>query len=427
MEYICKNYPGLGEKVFHGQMKDGLTCIYIPKEGFKRKFAILATPYGGVYRKVLVDGEDFSTPAGIAHFLEHKMFEDPHASIENRFASYGASVNAFTTQTSTAYLFSTAENFYDCLGLLLDFVQKPGFTEQGVITERGVIAQEIKMYADQPNWSVYLNAMRGMYHDHPIAEDIAGKIEDLDKIDYALLKKCHDLFYNPGRMVLVVAGDLDVKELYEFVASNQSEKDFPKLPEIQDQIPRSHDEDVLPQQEAGMEVARPMLCLGLRDQVASTWQEAVWRETVASLMLELFVGKNSPFYNRLYDDGIIDNSFGVEYTCTPWYSHFIFGAESDDPQRLADELLAELRRLQQCGISQQLMEVNLSKLLGLFIMDLNGLESTVMAYATDWLQEREYFARFQEMRQLTKGDVEGFINSLDLDKACLSVVNPLSE
>lgn len=425
MEYVCNNFPGLGEKVFQGRLDNGLTCVFLPKPGFKRKFAVLATPYGAIHRTAKVDGKDFSTPAGIAHFLEHKLFEDPQNSIENRFASYGASVNAYTTHTMTAYLFSTAENFYDCLDLLLDFVQKPAFTEQGVIAERSIIAQEIKMYNDQPNWAVYLGAMRGMYNNHPVAEDIAGREEDLEEIDYKLLKKCHELFYHPGRMVLVIAGDLDVKELYDFVSDNQSRKKFPKLPEIQDMVPRPENGVDKTARSADMEVSRPMLCLGLRDAVAENWKAAGHRETLASVLLEIFIGKNSPFYNRLYDDGIIDNSFGVEYSCTPWYSHFIFGGESNDPGHLAQELLTELKRMQSCGISQQQMDVNLSKLLGLFIMDLNGLESTVMAYATDLLEGSDYLSRFEDMQKLTKHDIEEFLHSLDLDQTCLSVVKPL--
>jgi predicted Zn-dependent peptidase len=425
MEYICTNFSGLGEKVFHGKLKNGLDCVFIPKPGFKRKFAVFATPYGAIHRKATVDGQEFSTPAGIAHFLEHKLFENPKASIENRFASLGASVNAYTTHTMTAYLFSTAENFYECLDLLLDFVQKPAFTPQGVVSERSIIAQEIKMYNDQPNWAVYLGAMRGMYQNHPVAEDIAGRVEDLEEIDYQLLKRCHELFYNPGRMVLVISGDLDAKELYHHVAKNQDQKKFPALPAIRYEIPRQDGDVESPARTADMEVARPMLCLGLKDKVARDWKESIHRETVASLLLEIFIGKNSSFYNRLYDDGIIDNTFGVEYTCTPWYSHFIFGGESDNPEHLANQLLTELSRLRDCGISQQLVDINLRKLMGLFIMDLNGLESTVMAYATDWLQQSEYLARFEDMRKLTKREVEEFLYSLDLKKTCLSVVKPL--
>lgn len=424
MQFLLKDYPVLGEKVYMGKVGSGLSCIFLPKPGFKRKFAILATPYGAINRQAQVDGEEFVTPAGIAHFLEHKMFEDPETSIENIFASYGASTNAFTTHTMTAYLFSTAENFYDCLELLLDFVQKPAFTEEGVMTERSIIAQEIKMYRDQPNWAVYLGALGGMYGDHPVAEDIAGREEDLEQIDYPLLRKCHELFYNPGRMALVITGDIDAQELYNFIAANQEKKQFPELPEITSLVPQSP-QGVGPDFSTGMEVSRPLFCLGLRDRPGQDWQDARHREMVVSLFLEIFIGKNSPFYNRLYDEGLLDDSFGVEYSCTPWYSHFIFGGETDEPQRLAQELLQEIKRLQACGISQQQLDVNLRKLMGLFIMDLNGLESTVMAYATDWLQGGDYLSRFDEMRKLTKEDVEGFLHSLDIEQNILSVVNPL--
>lgn len=425
MEYTCKNYPKLAEKIISATMPSGLQCLFIPKPGFKRKFAVLATPYGSINREVLIDGQPFKTPAGIAHFLEHKLFEDPNHSIENRFAALGASVNAYTTHTQTAYLFSTAENFQECLNILLDFVQKPAFTEQGVIDERSIIAQEIKMYNDQPNWAVYLGALQSMYGEHPVAEDIAGQVEDLEHIDYDLLKKCHQLFYHPERMVLVVSGDLDFKELFAMIEQNQKTKKFPPLPNLEHNIPRAQMTECAGPNKF-MEVARPLFSLGIRDREVDSSQEAIRREQVASLLLEVFIGKNSPFYNRLYDEGLIDASFGVEYTSTPWYSHFIFGGESDNPRQLADELLAELKRLQECGINSQLFEQNLKKLTGLSIMDLNGLESIVMATSSDWLMDSSYFERFEHLRNIKKEDVEALLHSLDLDKSCLSVVNPLN-
>ena len=424
MNYTCRDYSGLAEKVCRGRADEGLTCIFLPKPGFKRKFAVLATPYGAINRSALVEGEEFITPGGIAHFLEHKLFEDPEISIENKFAALGAGANAFTTHTMTAYLFSTAENFYECLDLLLGFVQHPGFTEEGVAAERSIIAQEIRMYRDHPNWAVYLGVLAEMYGTHPVAQDIAGEEEDLAKIDYGLLRRCHELFYNPGRMVLVVAGDLQEEDVYGFIANNQRQKQFPHLPQIESMIPLPQP-GVGPGRKAAMEVARPLFCLGLRDPLPSSWQEARSRELVVSLFLELFVGKNSPFYNRLYDEGLIDNSFGVEYSSTPWYSHFIFSGGADEPERLAQELLAELSRLRECGFSQQQVEVNLRKLQGLYIMDLNSLESTVMACAADWLQGGDYLSRFDEMTRLSKEDVENYLQCIDPGLASLSVVEPL--
>lgn len=424
MSIVYKSYDQLGEKTVSTRMENGLHCIILPKPGFKRKFAILATPYGAIHRAARVDGREMETPAGIAHFLEHKLFEDPAVSIENRFARMGAGVNAFTTHTMTAYLFSTAENFPRCLESLLDFVQQPAFTEQGVLDERSIIAQEIKMYADQPNWVAYLGALQGLYGQHPVTEDIAGKLEDLERIDYRLLRDCHKLFYHPGRMVLVMAGELNVKELFSQVARNQKSKKFNSMPRLENRVPIA----------AGsgggnrwrqMEVARPLFSLGLQDAVPADAKEAAKREITAGLLLEILVGKNSPFYNRLYDEGLIDNTFGVEYTSTPWYSHFIFGGESDNPPQLADELIIELKRLRRCGINRQLLEVNRSKMLGLFLMGLNGLESSVMAYATDWLQNMDFLARFDLLRKLAAEDVEELLASTDLEHFSLSVVQPL--
>lgn len=423
MDYRIREYPRLGEKLYVGQLDSGLTCLFLPKPGFKRKFALLATPYGAINRAALVNGNEFTTPAGIAHFLEHKLFEDPEASIENRFAALGASANAFTTHTQTAYLFSTTENFYSCLDLLLAFVQQPAFTESGVEAERGIIAQEIKMYLDQPGWAVYLGAMTGMYGRHPVADDIAGRVEDLALIDYPLLKQCHSLFYNPRRMVLVAAGDIEADELFPWIAANQAQKSHPFLGEVEDVVPFAR-EQVGPGQEKAMAVSRPLMNLGLRDSLPANWAQAQRQEALASLFLEIFIGKHSSFYNRLYDEGLIDNSFGVDYTSAPWYSHFIFGGETDEPERLAQALLTELKRFQTNGISADQVAVNKRKLLGLFIMDLNSLEGTVMAYATDWLQGGDYLARFQALEALQREEVEGFCRGLDLSKSCLSVVRP---
>lgn len=423
MEYSYRDYPQLGERLYERKVK-GLHCLFLPKPGFKRKFALLATPYGAINRSALVAGKEFTTPAGIAHFLEHKVFEDPETSIENKFAAMGASANAFTTHTLTAYLFSTAENFFGCLDLLLDFVQEPAFTETGVAQEKGIIAQEIKMYMDQPSWAAYLGAMSGMYGEHPVADDIAGTVKDLDFIDYPLLRKCHSLFYNPQRMVLVVAGDLEAEELFQGIARNQARKEWPTNQEIIDKVPLAR-EEVGPGLRVKMEVSRPRMNFALRDKVPADWAGARRREAIASLLLEILVGKNSSFYNRLYDSGLIDNSFGVEYTSTPWYSHFIFSGETDRPEELALELKKEFKGFQERGVNQQQLETNLRKLLGLFIMDLNSLEATVMAYATDWLQGGDYLEQFNELKGLSTGDVENFLRDLNLERTCLAVVSPL--
>jgi predicted Zn-dependent peptidase len=426
VQVTCNKYSSLGEKLFTATMDNGLHCIFIPKPGFKRKFAVLATPYGAINRHAKVRDSEFTTPAGVAHFLEHKLFEDPKESIENRFAALGSSVNAYTSHASTAYLFSTAEHFSQSLELLLDFVQTPSFTPEGVESEKSIIAQEITMYNDQPNWRVYLGALQGLYGSHPVAEDIAGQVADLEEIDWSLLKKCHELFYHPSRMVLAVAGDLDATRLFEQIEANQRKKKFPSLPQIQDLMPKVGDV-VKRETNAHMEVARPLFTLGMRDKQPADYETALRRELLASLFLEIYIGKNSPFYNRLYDEGLIDSSFGIEYTSTPWYSHFIFGGESDQPEKLTQELLNEIRRLQQAGIPKEQFEQNLRKLTGLYIMDLNGLESLVMTMASDFLQGSNYLDKFEELIQISHQDVMEFLNSLQPDKNTLSVVRPLNQ
>lgn len=426
MEVTCKSYHLLGEKVFSTTMDNGLHCIFLPKEGFKRKFAVLAVPCGSVHRKAIVDGREVSFPGGVAHFLEHKLFEDPAANVENRFARLGAGVNAFTNHTMTAYMFSTADNFSHCLDLLLEFVQQPAFSEQGVVDERNVIAQEIKMYTDQPYWAAYLGTLKKLYGSHPIAEDIAGKLEDLQRIDYQVLRECHRLFYHPSNMVLVVAGDMESSELFQHVAESQQSRAADQPPAVTQRIDQAGKQPIAVDEKREMEVARPLFNLGFRDAIPADWKEAVHKETVAGLLLEMMSGKNGDFYNRLYDQGLIDHSFALDYTTSPWYSHLIFGGESDRPDDVAEEIIAELTRWRKAGWDSSRVEQNRNKLIGHFVMELNSLETTVMACAADWLQGCDYFKRFEILQNAETKDLQKLLQALSLQQPCLYVVRPAS-
>ncbi len=426
MEITCKSYHLLGEKLFSATMDNGLQCILLPKEGFKRKFAVLAVPCGSVHRKAMVDGREVTLPGGVAHFLEHKLFEDPGANVENRFARLGASVNAFTNHTMTAYVFSTADNFNQCLDLLLEFVQQPAFTQQGVVDERSVIAQEIKMYADQPYWSAYLGTLKKLYGKHAIAEDIAGTLDDLQRIDYRVLRDCHRFFYHPANMVLVMAGDLDSSELFQHVAENQQSREVGPPPPAVQTVDPAPEQPEPADESREMEVGRPLFNLGFRDAVPANWQQAQHKETMAGLLLEMISGKNGDFYNRLYDQGLIDSSFALDYTTSPWYSHLIFGGETDRPDDVAGEIKAELHRWRTTGWDWSQIEQNCNKLVGHFVMELNSLETTVMACATDWLQGVDYFKRFEMLQNAQTKDLKELLQSLNLEQPCMHVVRPAS-
>ncbi len=211
-------YSSISEEVYSFKMPNGLDVFYIPRPNYKKSFAVFATNFGGIDYKT-----DFlELKPGIAHFLEHKLFENPDGNVEEKFSQLGISVNAFTTHSHTCYYFSATSNFYKGLELLLDFVQNPYFSEQNIKKEQGIIAQEIEMYRDDPQWVGYLNLLQGMYPQHPINQDIAGTKDDIYQIDAPMLTKCFNQFYNPNNMGLFIIGDLDIENIYEFVAKKSA-------------------------------------------------------------------------------------------------------------------------------------------------------------------------------------------------------------
>ncbi|MBL4846701.1 MAG: insulinase family protein, partial [Planctomycetes bacterium] len=208
---------GRVDEEFHeGVTEDGLRVKVIPRPGYQKKFAIFVTDYGSIDTAFQAPGADqfCETPPGVAHFLEHKLFQTKEGDAFSEFARYGASANAFTSYTQTAYHFGTSSDFYPCLDLLLDFVAVPYFTPEAIDKERKVIAQEIRMYEDSPDAVAHLDLLQALYHSHPVREDITGSLDSICEIDGDVLELCHRTFYNPENMVLVVSGDLDPSEVY---------------------------------------------------------------------------------------------------------------------------------------------------------------------------------------------------------------------
>ena len=209
----------LRETVFHTRLPSGLGVSFCPKPGFQRKYACYSTKYGSIDNEFVVeDGRRLHVPDGIAHFLEHTLFETEKGNVSDLFSLNGASNNAFTAFTHTTYLFSSSDRFYENLGLLVDFVETPAFRAEKVEKERGIIEEEIKGYEDSADWVSYMGILGNLFREHPIRIDIAGTAETIAKIDVETLQSCHDRFYRPSNMHLFVAGDLDCEDLFRFLA-----------------------------------------------------------------------------------------------------------------------------------------------------------------------------------------------------------------
>lgn len=212
---IERIFPGLGEKIYEDTLPNGLRIKVVPKRGFARSYAFFATDYGSMDTRFRLDGKDYVSPDGVAHYLEHKMFDMPDGNALQKMSQTGASPNAFTSYNITAYHFSCTSMFEENFRTLLQFVSQGYFTQESVEKERGIIAQEIKMYADNPASRVDENLFCAMYRNHPIRVPVAGTVESIQDITAQTLIDCHRAFYDPSNMVLCVVGDVDPRQIHD--------------------------------------------------------------------------------------------------------------------------------------------------------------------------------------------------------------------
>lgn len=355
----------------------GLTLLLCPMEGFSSAYAMLTTDYGSVDMAFRTDPQaDFTRiPAGTAHFLEHKMFENEDGDAFAKYAATGASANAFTSFDKTSYLFGCADHFEESLRILLEFVTTPYFTQQTVSKEQGIIGQEIKMYDDNPDWRVLFNLLKAMYVKHPIAIDIAGTVESIAEITADSLYETYRAFYNLRNMVLTVAGSFSpdavvriADEMLRPAPQLQLERDFVQEPE---QVAQKRIEQKFP-------VASPMFALGLKVCPADPKTNAA-NSIVNEIVNEVLAGDASPLYRRLYDSGLINATFDSETDCGKDFSAVIFSGESKDPDRVAREILQEIERIQKEGIDPAAFERGKKAVYGRYIRMLNRPDSIANA------------------------------------------------
>ena len=299
------------ETLYIEKLKNGLTVMIIPKKNVQKKYIIWGTNYGSNDSSFIVPGEDKVTnvPKGVAHFLEHKMFEQKNGRNSlDVLTEIGVSANAYTTNDHTAYLFECTDNFYEGLDELMDYVQHPYFTDQNVEKEKGIIGQEIMMYDDYPEWKVYLNALEAMYHENPVKLDITGTIETISKIDKDILYKCYNTFYHPSNMVMVVSGDFEPENLLEEIKKRL----LPVEPrgEIKRIYPEEPESIVKEKVEQKMEVSRPLYAIGIKLKLLSDLksEEIVRKNIIVQILLNLLLGESSQIYKKLYDSGNISYS-----------------------------------------------------------------------------------------------------------------------
>ncbi|MEE8824135.1 putative zinc protease AlbF [Lentilactobacillus sunkii] len=336
MELI--DYPNYNEKLFVQTLSNGLTVYLQPKAGFNKTTAVLGVNYGSIDSQFLLNGEKVIQPAGIAHFLEHKMFDKKDYDVFELFNKTGARSNAFTSFTKTNYLFSTAESFKDNLDILLDFVQIPYFTQEKVEREKGIIDQEINMYKNDPDNQAYFETIASLYPNSVLSEDIAGDVASVGKITLADVELAYKTFYRPENMSLFITGKLDPSETLRWIEDNQAGKQIPTPVRVKRlvELPSTGDETI---QQSKMDVSRPKVTLGLRgnDQVP-TGREGLKYEIALSVMFDLFLSENSVEYDKLYHDEIIDDSFSWEFENERGFHFAVISCDTAKPRELIKRL-----------------------------------------------------------------------------------------
>ena len=411
------------EKVYTEKLENGLTVMIIPKPGIMKKYIIWGTNYGSNDSKFIVPGEEKETevPNGVAHFLEHKLFEQENGTNSlDVLTALGVNANAYTTNDHTAYLFECTDNFYEALDEFMDYVQHPYFTDENVEKEKGIIGQEIMMYDDYPEWKVYLNTMEAMYHNNPIKIDITGTIETISKIDKDILYKCYNTFYNPSNMALVVCGDFEpdkiLEEIKKRLVENKSNGDIKRI------YPEEPPEIVKEKIEQQMEVSQSLYSIGIKDKIIDE-NVKVKRHIAIEILLDLIIGKSSNLYKKLYSEGIVYSVPSMDYEFSDKYAHVIVSGQSNEPEKVYEYFKQEIQRLKNDGINEEDFERIKKKIYGNYVKEYNDIEDISRMFLADYFKGINSFDYLEEIETVNLDYANQVLNDLfKMEKMVLSVV-----
>ena len=422
---IQEFYEGLDETVCRQTLPNGLRVAVLPRKGFSKKLAYFVTDFGSIHTDFRFEGREHHVPGGIAHYLEHKMFDLPgDRDVSEEFSVWGASTNAFTSYDMTAYYFSCTDHFEDCLHLLLEFVSTPYFTKESVEKERGIIDQEIGMNRDAADSVVFENLAKVLYSRHPIRVPILGTSESIRDITPEDLYLCHRAFYTPGNMMLCVVGDVDPEAVCQMAREVLGDEPREVGEKIQDwEEPLTSPQ---PLTKARMEVSMPTFTLAFKCAPLGRGEEAIRREMVADLAAEALFGESSDLYLQMYDRGIIDGSFGGGFETIDGCALFTCGGDSMEPEAVLTAVLEGCGRLLDQGLSQKDFSRMKRSALGRRIRSLDSFDATCFRVCAYALTGFDYFRFPQVYETIEKEDIEDFLReTVRQDRCCLSVIEPI--
>lgn len=411
------------EKLYIEKLDNGLTILVIPKKGVSRKYAIIGTKFGSIDNKFIKPNEntEISIPDGVAHFLEHKMFEQPDGTNSlDTLSALGINANAYTTNDHTAYLIDCTDNFEEAFEELLDYVQSPYYTEQNVEKEKGIIGQEIRMYDDDPDSVLYLNLLKCLYKNNPVRLDVAGTIESISKINKDILYDCYNTFYTPSNMVLSLCGDFNPEEIINKTKSLM--KDSTNKGKIERIYPEEQEEIFEKRKEVQMEVSIPTFAIGIKDNKKDN--NLAKKHLAIQVILDILLGKSSNLYKELYENGDILGEIYSDYEFSDEYSHIVISGTSKNVEKVYDRIKQEIINLKENGIKADEFERIKKKIYGTYVTEYNDIGLIGRMFMSDYLKGLNSFDYLENYEKIDLNYTKEVLNNIFReDLMAISIVN----
>lgn len=418
-------FETLKETLYHEKMANGLQVYLLPKMGFEKTYGLFSTKFGAIDTTFIPLNKDemIKVEDGIAHFLEHKMFDMSDGDASEKFAKLGASTNAFTSSSRTAYLFSTTSNEYACIELLLDFVQKLEITPESVEKEKGIIGQEIKMYDDDPDWQVYFDSIQNLYQQHPVAVDIAGTVETVNRTDKDMLELCYNTFYHPSNMMIFVVGNIDPDKAMATIKENQDKKNFSLANPIVLKKVNEPKEIKTKEKVLTMDVEMNKIIVSIKvNEILENPKDKIKRELALNLLFDLLFSKSAKLYNDWLNQGIINDSFSASFTQERDYAFIQIGCDCNDYETLKEKLLDLIKDFDTIKIDQEDFNRIKKKNIGLFINMFNSPESIANLFSRYYFEGTNAFDLVDEVAKLEIDDIYDVFKYFDLQYTSVCIV-----
>lgn len=398
------------EKIYTEKLDNGMNIIIIPKHTTDKKYAIWGVNFGSTDNHFKINEEEIQIPDGVAHFLEHKMFEQSNGTNSlDTLMALGLDANAYTTNNHTAYLFECNDHFFEGLDELMNYVQNPYFTDENVEKEKGIIAQEIKMYDDDPGWQLYMTILDCLYKNNPIKIDIAGTVESISKIDKETLYKCYNTFYSPENMTLVVCGNFNPEEILEEIKNRitkgkQTEKIERIYPQKEEVINKKYKEKT-------MNVSMPIFGIGFKD-IKGIGKDIVKKHIAIEIILNMLVGKSSEAYKKMYNDGILIEEPDSDYEFSEKYSHIIISGQSKEPDKVLEEIKLAVEKFIQNGLDNNHFERIKKKIYGDYVIEYNNIADISRMFLADSMKGICSFDYIEQYNTVTKEYAEQILREI---------------